>query len=172
MLLPRFKYKCRTCEEIHEGFPALVFDAPCPYYSVPNLERERRCRKSDDLCSVDDFRFVRCVLEYPIVDSNEIMSWGVWGSLSKENFELYVQHSAAQSRDHIGPFFSWFSNSLPASEYPETMSLKCEIIIRNNHLRPCLHLEPTDHPLSVEQRGGISLAKALRLAQPIISWHS
>jgi hypothetical protein len=41
-----------------------------------------------------------------------------------------------------------------------TFLLKGRLHFRNDKRRPTIELEPTDHPLAVEQRKGITLARA------------
>ena len=36
--------------------------------------------------------------------------------------------------------------------YPDTMNLKSRVHLRNHGHRPTIELEPTDHPLALEQR--------------------
>lgn len=60
-------------------------------------------------------------------------------------------------RSHIGPFFGWLNSSL--SPYPETLNLKTHVHLRNNGILPFIQLEPTDHPLAVEQHEGITMAR-------------
>lgn len=169
---PYFQYKCAHCDRVHDGFPAISFDAPAYYLTVPENERAKRCFKTNDLCVVDDqYFYVRCVMEYRILDSEDTMNWGVWGSLSRQNFDIYQEHFGEPSQADIGPFFSFFSNSLIGNGYPETIGLQCQMHFVAEG-RPCLHLEPTDHPLSVEQHHGIEFAKALGIASPFIRWHN
>ena len=60
-------------------------------------------------------------------------------------------------------YFGWLSNSLP--DYPETLSLKTSVHTRDLGLRPLIELEPTDHPLAVEQREGITMARVRQIAE-------
>lgn len=173
IIVPNFRFKCPKCEEIHDGFPAYTYDAPDYCLSIPETERAKRCEKTDDFCTVDhEHYFVRCVLEYPIIGTSEVMSWGVWGSLSKKNFELYRKIFKMEQRDEFGPFFSWLSNELPSEEYPDCRSVKCTMHIQNNGQRPTLTVQSEDHPLYNEQKNGIAFAKALRIVKPFITWHS
>ena len=163
----RFQYKCKTCEKIHEGFPAIAFDTPLHYLAVPESERSRRCKIDEDLCVVDNEAFyVRCTLEYPVLDSDEVFNWGIWGSLSKENFDHYLR-----DRSNAGNgFFSYLANSFP--NYPETLNLHCDMLVQASGIRPKLVLHGCDHPLYNEQQQGIPFAKALEIAKPFIRWHS
>jgi hypothetical protein len=47
--------------------------------------------------------------------------------------------------------------------YPSTISLKTRVHLRNNGVRPFVELEPTDHPLAVEQRTGITAARVAEI---------
>ena len=61
----------------------------------------------------------------------------------------------------LGPWFGWFSNRLKG--YPETLNLKCQVRPRSGRQRPLIELEPTEHPLAVEQRDGITIDRLLEI---------
>jgi hypothetical protein len=61
------------------------------------------------------------------------------------------------------PNFGWLSNRL--WQYPDTLNLKCKVISQPVDRRPLIELEPTDHPLSVEQRNGISQQRFIELSE-------
>jgi hypothetical protein len=54
----------------------------------------------------------------------------------------------------VGPFFGWLNSWL--KPYPDTTNLKTRVHLRDDRMRPYIELEPTEHPLAVEQRDGIS----------------
>jgi hypothetical protein len=60
-------------------------------------------------------------------------------------------------------YFSWLCNSIPA--YPDTLHLKTAVHTREVGLRPTIELEATDHPLSIEQRNGITVARVRSIAE-------
>ena len=108
----------------------------------------------DFSCVLDgeDF-FVRCVLSCQIVGVPEKrFGFGIWSSLSKDNFDLYVRTFNKGKQDSLGPWFGWFSNRLLG--YPETLSLKCHVHPRDGRVRPWIELEPTEHPLAIEPDQG------------------
>ena len=80
--------------------------------------------------------------------------WGVWGSLSKSNFEMLVKMDEDPNRAELEPMFSWLSSKI--SEYPDTLNLKMYAHIQKPRLRPQFELEASDHPLSQECYNGIS----------------
>lgn len=59
------------------------------------------------------------------------------------------------------PWFGWFSNRL--IDYPDTINLKCHVYLQQQQQRPFIELEPTDHPLAVEQRDGITFDRLLEI---------
>jgi hypothetical protein len=150
-----FRFRCRTCGEDHVGMPALTAHAPLYYYSVPEGERAERCELTNDICVVDrEFFFVRGNIEIPVHGLDERFAWGVWVSLSQANFDEYTAHYERADRDNLGPYFGWLSAALRG--YPDTENLKINAVIQPPPIRPLIELEPTGHPLAVEQREGIS----------------
>lgn len=156
------EFTCHTCGEVHSGMPALGWDHPLYYLSIPEDERETRCQLTSDTCVVDDeFFFVRGSIDIHVHHENEPFSWGVWVSLSEKSFAKYLELYDADHRDHEGPFFGWLSASIRI--YPETENLKTMVHLRNNGIRPYIELEPTDHPLAMEQREGITTERVAEI---------
>ncbi len=157
---------CPCCGESHGG----LFDLAVPRPDIwqddfdQSSESEGRYpmnKLTDDLCVVDgEHFFIRGVLQLPIINAPEYpFGFGVWSSLSKENFDLYFDSFDDKQQDHLGPWFGWFSNQLQG--YPDTRNMKCRVRPQNDGQRPLIELEPTDHPLSAEQQNGISLDRIL-----------
>ncbi len=150
-------YVCSYCGETHEGLPDVGFDQPALAFDVPDIERDRRVRLGSDHCVVDDeHHFVRGVIEIPVVDYSNVFGIGVWVSQKSENFDAYVDRPDSSS---IGPFFGWLSNEVGFCDR-SSLQLKTMVHFRGRSLRPLIELEPTDHPLSVAQRHGITLDEA------------
>ena len=96
-----------------------------------------------------------------MIGEKEPFSWGVWVSLSKEHFLTFVRYLEEPKCSHIGPFFGWLSAALPL--YPDTENLKTRAHLRDNGIRPYIELEPTDHPLALEQRNGIPVSRVAEI---------
>jgi len=161
-------YDCRTCGKHHNEIPLdFAFDAPRYYYQIAPEERARRCKLTEDLCVVEDKHyFIRGCLEIPIVDVPARFVWGVWTSLSKANFDRTMELWDSEERLHEPPYFGWLSSSIPG--YPETLSLKSHVHSRRKRMRPYVELEPTEHPLAVEQRNGITMDRAIAMAEMML----
>lgn len=142
--------------------PSFGGPAPLAYYAIPESERPARCELGTDGCVIDkEFFFVRGCIEIPVHGEVESFSWGVWVSLSKANFKRWLDAFELETRSHIGPFFGWLDAWL--KPYPETLNLKTRVHLRDGGIRPYIELEPTDHPLAVEQRTGISVGRVAEL---------
>ena len=142
--------------------PSFGSDKPLSYYTVPENERESRCDCGTDDCVIDeDSFFIRGCIEIPVFDEEEPFVWGVWVSLSKDSFKKWLQCFEEKKRSHVGPFFGWLDAWL--KPYPDTMNLKTRVHLRDDGIRPYIELEPTNHPLAVEQGEGIPKQKVAEL---------
>jgi hypothetical protein len=158
-----FSYKCSSCEEIHEGSPNFAFQFPDQYASLSEQERSaKNVHVESDFCNVDENYFIRVCLDIPIVGVEDPFTWGVWVSLKKENFFKYW---ASFNEPQISErYFGWFCNSLPF--YPKTLSLKTMVTTHFDGSRPTIELEEdSDHPLAIDYRSGISIARAQEIAE-------
>lgn len=162
---PRREFHCSQCGEHHEIALAFGPAAPLGYFLVPEQERELRCELTPDTCLVDEQFYLVGNLELPILDRDEIFSWDVWVSLSHENMQRVHQLWESKSRIDEPPYFGWLSSSLPG--YPETVGLKTNVHTRAVGRRPFIELEPTDHPLALEQRNGIDWERVKEIARMI-----
>jgi hypothetical protein len=166
--LASLRWKCGSCEEWHTG-PCLDFSYYSPYYwkkeyeeasghdgLFPTSSKVRPATFLDeDYCAIEDRDFfVRGLIHLPIIGSAETFRWGVWGSLSRENFETLLRTVEDPKRDELPPMFSWLSTQI--DEYPDTVSLKMYAHIQQPGWRPTFELEQTDHLLSREYHYGIT----------------
>jgi hypothetical protein len=161
-------YTCRSCGKIHEGLPlSYQAEAPLNWYGIPEDERKKRSRLSSDQCVIDNQEFyVKGNIEIPIVGGSEKFIWTVWVSLSPEKFERASKLWEKKGREGEPSYFGWLSTTLPV--YPETLNLKTAVITREKGVRFRIDLEPTDHPLSIEQREGISWERIQEFAEMIL----
>lgn len=150
-------YRCVTCGGLHEALPHLGIDRPDPYWDVAEGERDSRVELTSDTCIIDrENFFIRGVIEIPVHEHPESFGFGAWVSQKRENFFEYLEHHDSAE---IGPSFGWLCTRI--TYYPEgTLLLKTMAHFRGGGLRPSIELEPTDHPLAVDQGEGISLARA------------
>jgi hypothetical protein len=150
------RYRCSTCDQVHEGLPDLSFSAPYYFHQLTEVERAARATLTEDTCVIDDQDyFIRAVLEIPILDTEGKFGWGIWVSLSQEHFRRYLELGSGDLPAGEGPYFGWFSSRLPS--YPETLNLKTHVHLQGHGNRPLIELEHTNHPLARHQHHGIAL---------------
>lgn len=151
-----FTFTCACCGKEIDGLPDLAFKTPDYYFAMSEQERAERAEMSDDFCVIDDTdRFIRVVCQVPIIGTEERLGWGVWVSLSEENFERYRETLRDNNQSELGGMFGWFSNRLPG--YPDTLNLKTTVMPQDGNQRPLLWInsDHADHPLRIEQQDGI-----------------
>lgn len=137
-------------------------EAPGAWYDLEEDERDARCLYGEDRLVVDGARFfVRGCLEMPVIGQSDPFIWTVWMQLKAADFAAWADAYEAPKRSHIGPFDGTLNNAL--LPYPDTSGLKARLVLRDGLVRPLIELAPTDHPLAVEQREGISMARVAEL---------
>jgi hypothetical protein len=157
-----FRFECEICGEWHDGVPVLNAPAPLYYYSIPAEERSVRCELTASTCIVDNRHFfVKGYIELAIKGGSEIFKLGVWVSLKQQDFDKFIEQLSCDNRSTHGPYFGWLSAYLKT--YPDSENLKTRVHLLDNSLEPYIELEPTCHPLAVQQRDGISVQRLAQL---------
>ena len=157
-----FEFRCNTCGEVHKGMPSFGASAPLSYFAIAEDERSKRCDLGSDDCVIDEeWFFIRGCVEIPVHGESGPFVWGVWVSLSRESHLEWLKVFGKERRSHVGPFFGWLDAWL--KPYPDTMNLKTKAHLRDDGIRPFVELEPTNHPLAVEQRKGISVGRVAEI---------
>lgn len=165
--LATLRWKCDSCEEWHYG-ACLDFSYGAPVYWGAENEAANQATLvgsdlnklpanllDEDVCILDgEYYFVRGIIHLPIIGTNETFRWGVWGSLSRENFEKFLATIDDPKRVELPPMFSWLSSSI--DDYPDTVNIQMLAHIQEPPHRPNFELQSTDHPLSQEYHHGIT----------------
>lgn len=139
------------------------FAAPHNWVALPEAEREARAILTDDLCTIGDNEFyVRGCLEIPVAGSPEPLVWGAWVSVSQDSFRFILDHWDAPNADDEPARFGWLATRV--NDYPEPGEIRCSVYLRSNNLRPLIVLQPSDYPLAIDQRNGISLDRVKQFA--------
>jgi hypothetical protein len=160
-----YRWTCTCCGGRFDELPLCWgFPAPDDYMDLPEAEREVRAQLTPDVCIIDEERFyVRGLIEIPILGTEDVFAWTVWASLSITSFDRMVETWDDDDRHQTsGPFFGWLNSDLPYD--PGTGGLKTMVHQRPPGFAPLIELEPTDHPLAIEQRDGVTLARVAEIA--------
>ncbi|MFI8421070.1 DUF2199 domain-containing protein [Streptomyces sp. NPDC085479] len=146
----------------------MAYSAPAPYVWDPGFADAPDCLLSSDQCVINgQHYFVKGLLEIPVIGTDEVFSWGVWVSLSRDNFARAADMWDTAGREAEKPYFGWLTTEL-ALYAPSTLNLKTHVHTRPVGRRPFVELEPTDHPLAVEQRTGITRDRVREIAEAVL----
>ncbi|MFD4640634.1 DUF2199 domain-containing protein [Lentzea sp. NPDC058436] len=166
MISPAFT--CGSCGQVHDGLP-FAYSMPAPAYWSAEMAENPASVLGEEQCVINDEHFfVRGRIVLPVRDADEDLEWGVWVSLSPANFSRMAEVFENPARVHEPPYFGWLSTVLPGYE-PTTLNLKTNLHTQEIGVRPVIELEPTGHPLAVEQREGITVARVREFAE--IAFH-
>ncbi|EFL12791.1 DUF2199 domain-containing protein [Streptomyces sp. C] len=160
-----FGFTCSCCGARHPVLP-MNYTAEAPAVWDPAFAHADDCQLSADQCVVrGQHYFVKGLIEIPVIGGDEVFSWGVWVSLSRDSFSRAADlwdtpGLSLRSRTSAG--------SPPTCRSTRPLNLKTYIHTRPVGERPFVELEPTDHPLAVEQRTGITLDRVREIATAVL----
>ncbi|MFJ9823262.1 DUF2199 domain-containing protein [Streptomyces sp. NPDC101160] len=144
------------------------YSASAPYVWDSRFADAPDCLLTSDECVIKaQHYFVKGLIEIPVIGSDEVFSWGVWVSLSRENFSRAADLWDTPGRESEKPYFGWLTTELPVYA-PSTINLKTHVHTRPVGKRPLVELEPTEHPLAVEQRAGITTDRVREIAEALV----
>ena len=163
-------FRCSECGQFHEG-PPFDYSAPAPdlWLLTPDEEREDVVL-SGDLCWVrvegQDHYFLRGLISIPELDSARTFNWGVWAALMPEDFGRVIELWDDEARANEPPFPGWLA-TVPAI-YPDAAGLELSVQLRGGNMRPTFELTDTEHPMAVEQRNGMTVARVKEIAEVLL----
>ena len=160
-------WKCPFCGVEHDELPS-CFGIEAPWRAlVPESEFAQRVELTPDQCVVDEQHFfVRGHIEIPIHDTAESLAFSVWSSLSERSFLHMSERWESPDRDGDEPYFGWLCSPIPC--YPSTIHLKLSVQSRAPGVTPLFTVEPTDHPLALDQHNGIDVERRHELAHRLM----
>ncbi|MGC8644627.1 MAG: DUF2199 domain-containing protein, partial [Isosphaeraceae bacterium] len=164
------RFQCLACKKEHDlAQVSFAAAAPLQWGLLSDEERERSSL-SQEQCEIDSREgrsyYVKACLDIPIRGTARTFTWGVWCSLSETSFTQISAHWGDPDRARLGPYFGWLCTQIPG--YPSTAFLKTRVHQRPVGLRPAVELEPTDHPLAVDQRLGIETHRLISIVTELI----
>jgi hypothetical protein len=160
-------YTCRCCGQFHDTLP-MSYGADAPVYWSEEFAADESSLLEADICIIKgEHYFVRGAIEIPVIDADTTFSWGVWVSLSSASFKKTLDLMSTEGRESEPPYFGWLSTELPVYG-TSTVNLKTHVHTRPVGLRPTVELEPTGHPLAVEQCNGFTRERVREIAEQIL----
>jgi hypothetical protein len=167
----QYAWTCACCGKQFDTLPLdWAFEAPDYWNDIPDAERATRGMLSSDFCIADEHYFIRGCLQIPIIGSGDKLVWGVWASQSAASF---ARAQALYDRDPDPgekPRFGWLCNEIRIYQQ-STLQLRTSVHFQPLNRRPLIQLEPTDHPLAIEQRDGITLVRVQEIVAAMMPRH-
>jgi hypothetical protein len=118
---------------------------------------------SEDFCVLGGEHFmVRCVLTIPVIGVQADFGFGCWSTLSRANFDKYVDGFDSGEYADMGPWTGWLMNRLENfTPCPDPLAVWVQP--RPERQRPLLWVQDDDHPLAIAQENGISAERMLEV---------
>lgn len=105
--------------------------------------------------------YLRGNLEIPVVDAADDLLFVVWVAVSGTDFERARGLWNDPRREEEPPYPGLLCNRIPG--YSDTWHLRVRLRSRAVGLRPVVELEPSEHPLAVDQERGVRAARAVQI---------
>ncbi|XUU60901.1 DUF2199 domain-containing protein [Erythrobacter sp. HA6-11] len=161
-------WRCASCDEDH-GWPFdLAADCPDVWPHEVQYEHNSALRLdgdflSEDFCVLEGKYFmVRAVLPIPVIGLQGDFAFGCWSTLSRANFDKYIDGFDSGEYADMGPWDGWLMNRLASfNEEPDPLLL--EVRPSLDRMRPKLWVVDEDHPLGIAQRSGITPDRMLEV---------
>lgn len=145
---------CKVCGDSHEGMPTNYgWAMPDELWEIPEAGRSSRAQFNSDCCQLDDRFFIRCVLALPLNEQSGFYAWGVWVEIEESDYLRYGQLYREDARSEP-VFVGSIANVIPG--YISTRGLAVEVQLQDAKRRPSVRVVNGSHPLTMEQREGIS----------------
>ena len=117
---------------------------------------------SEDFCILQgEHFFVRGVVEIPVFGIANSLGLGCWTTLSRENFDRYVDGFDTGYYGNVGPWSGWLSNRILPFMERESNFLPSHVRPRAGRMRPLIDVAIDGHPLAAAQEEGISPEEVL-----------
>lgn len=146
------KQPCPCCGKSFNGVFDIGYDHPDPWPHGNRAASGRNILKAGDdelgadLCQLGTYRFVRCILPFPIIGTDQRFAFGPWGSVNPENFDRYVQDESG-----FEGCFAWLTNRLAWIDNKDP--LPCNLIPEGDGLRPRLEIHDGHQAARLQDEG-------------------
>jgi len=160
-------WRCRTCELEHSGIVDLGMSSPSVWKGEENIQPNSDLSLdgdflSEDFCIINGENYiVRGVLNITVEGLDKDFGFGVWSSLSKDNFEKYVAGFDDGIDAEGPPWSSWFCSHL--GYFGKTVGEKAWVTAQPNRQRPHITLMDEASVLGKVQRHGMAASTLIEI---------
>jgi hypothetical protein len=134
----------------------MAFHIEAPDAWSQELEWVKGCGLGSDDCVIHyEQVFLRGILCVPVAELEEPFEFGVWVSLTDEDYERVADAWDTPGRESMPPVQGLLANNIWVFAEP-TLGQRVLLHMRPVGLRPHIEMVDDGHPLAVEQREGLS----------------
>ncbi len=158
---------CKCCGTTFSQLLSLSCDRPdiCGEDMVVQdnsaILNERGDVLTEDFCRIGELHFLRAVLALPINSAGGAeFTLGTWASVSRDDFDSYLELFDLQETDLLGTKPAWLANMIPPHEGPSPAS---RIRPRPDGQYPDIEVMETEHPLYAAQARGLEFEELLEM---------
>lgn len=164
-------YRCESCGEMHEDWPALVFGAPDTYLNLTD-EEKKQAELTSEVCSIDTEGetnwYLRGVLTQYVHDACQYLDYGVWVSLSQESMRDYYNHY--EDKEYKTTYFGWLVTNLPNYPANTSFGLPTNVEVDNSKGIPTILPHKKGDSIFIQEfYDGISTEEALKRIEAILN---
>jgi hypothetical protein len=166
---PQTDFTCSECGQVHSGWPALAYNSPAFYHDLTPEQKASNAELNSDFCVVEidneTSYFIRVTLFQKVADSDEMLEYGLWASLSEKSYKDYCENYSDENQS--GSYFGWLANDLP--EYELSGIIPTNVNLQNGNQRP--EMVPhtgTNHQFVIDYYEGISSHEAQRRVDDMV----
>jgi len=160
-------FVCTTCGQEHGPLPsALGAQAPDYWLDLPPDQRAYG-KLDEETCVVNnEYFFLKGTIDVPIRGEDGFFTFMVWVALAQADFERVLAQWNNPLRANQPALPAWLATQVPG--YPASINLKTNLHLNELGVRPSVILAPSNHPLSIEQRAGITRANIQAIVELLI----
>ena len=160
-------FGCSICGERHVLPLSYSVKVPMAAAMITVDEVDQRVVITPDQCVIDNKDFyLRGRFLVPVIGLDEPFVWGVWAEVSPKNFVRTNELWTVDGREQEPAFPGWLNSQLPV--FGDTFNLEVSVQTQPVGHRPQFTVVEEDHPLAVEQRNGITMARVEEIAEMML----
>jgi hypothetical protein len=157
-------FVCSVCGERHALSLSYSVKAPKAAGEVPVAEQAVRVEMTKDQCVIDSSKFyLRGRIPIPVHGMEEPFIWGVWAEVSPKTYLRADALWKTEGRENEPVFTGYLATEVPI--YGNTIDLEVDVKTQVVGRRPHFYVQDEAHPIAVEQREGISMARVQEIAE-------
>lgn len=148
---------CAKCGQDHPlEEMELTFKRPADAARMSPGERREHLQESSDLCIIRGERFfIRAVLPLPVKSRADPYRIGLWVEVAQSDFERVYELWDSEEQRSEPPIPAVVANDIPIT--PGALGHAAELRLVGPSFRPDVLLQPSSHPIYIEQRSEIDV---------------